>query len=610
MEEHRIHSFHIPVMGLAFTIDTPIKIAKYGISSVVSVGDDVLLEDMRMHYSKVYGMDYVHIGKKDEDYRAKRITAYFNLLNKIVKEQFAGLKSSPFTEGSEIIKYLELVEGSSLPGTLYNNWKKAASAAEKAELETEIRNIIRPGAIDINIMTKLDKTNTAPDGTALPSIYSDALAALRGFAKSDLHSSVVFSAGFNPRLYGYIDEFEDFFPDETGYFKKKVIIKVSDFRSAQIQGKYLAKKGIFVSEFRIESGLNCGGHAFATEGHLLGPILEEFKTSRQELRNELLQLCRPVWEKRNIKNVASIQPNVRVTAQGGIGTANEHRFLLEHYGLDATGWGTPFLLVPEATTVDEKTLEKLVSARAEDLYLSEASPLGVPFNNLRESFSELELKKRLAQDRPGSPCLKKFLVSNTEFTKEPICTASRQYQHLKLKQLDEQNLDESEYKKAFNSIIVKACLCEDLSASAYINTKEKPKIKPAPAICPGPNLAFFSGVFSLKEMVDHIYGRGNVLNSSYRPNMFINELKMYIDYLKKEIDKNIKPAPAKKMQYFDSFKANLAEGINYYKALIPKLVYESKTYLGMMQYDLEKLEAGLAAIIMVNEEMDELVLQA
>jgi hypothetical protein len=23
--------------------------------------------------------------------------------------------------------------------------------------------------------------------------------------------------------------------------------------------------------------LNCGGHAFATEGHLLGPILEEFK---------------------------------------------------------------------------------------------------------------------------------------------------------------------------------------------------------------------------------------------------------------------------------------------------------------------------------------------
>jgi hypothetical protein len=28
------HSFHIPVMGLAFTIDTPIRVAHYGISSV------------------------------------------------------------------------------------------------------------------------------------------------------------------------------------------------------------------------------------------------------------------------------------------------------------------------------------------------------------------------------------------------------------------------------------------------------------------------------------------------------------------------------------------------------------------------------------------------
>lgn len=52
-------------------------------------------------------------------------------------------------------------------------------------------------------------------------------------------------------------------------YYKKVVIKVSDYRSALIQGKYLAKKGIWVSEFRIESGLNCGGHAFATDGYLL-----------------------------------------------------------------------------------------------------------------------------------------------------------------------------------------------------------------------------------------------------------------------------------------------------------------------------------------------------
>ena len=41
------HSFHVPVMGLAFTIDSPIKIAKYGISSVISIVDDILIEKMK-----------------------------------------------------------------------------------------------------------------------------------------------------------------------------------------------------------------------------------------------------------------------------------------------------------------------------------------------------------------------------------------------------------------------------------------------------------------------------------------------------------------------------------------------------------------------------------
>jgi len=36
-QKNNPHSFHVPVMGIAFTIDTPIKIAKYGISSVISL---------------------------------------------------------------------------------------------------------------------------------------------------------------------------------------------------------------------------------------------------------------------------------------------------------------------------------------------------------------------------------------------------------------------------------------------------------------------------------------------------------------------------------------------------------------------------------------------
>ena len=50
---------------------------------------------------------------------------------------------------------------------------------------------------------------------------------------------------------------------------------MSDFRSALIQGKFLAKKGLEIHEFRIESGLNCGGHAFASNGYLLPVLLQE-----------------------------------------------------------------------------------------------------------------------------------------------------------------------------------------------------------------------------------------------------------------------------------------------------------------------------------------------
>ena len=38
------HKFHIPVMGLAYTIDSPIKVARFGISSVISIVEDRLVE--------------------------------------------------------------------------------------------------------------------------------------------------------------------------------------------------------------------------------------------------------------------------------------------------------------------------------------------------------------------------------------------------------------------------------------------------------------------------------------------------------------------------------------------------------------------------------------
>jgi len=596
MMNSRLHSFHIPVLGLAFSINTPIKVAKYGISSVVSLVDDVLIEDMRSYHCKQYGYTYVPIKKTEPDSRARRITAYLDLLDEIIKKQIQEVKRSSLSEESELTKYLELLSDNSPLKKLYYSWLKSDSKVDKALLEEKIKERIEPGDINVNVMAKIDKTNYDNEGNPMPTEQSDALAALRGFANSTVSSSVIISAGFNGRLFSYISTFKDFLPDAHGEFVKSVVLKVSDFRSAQIQGKYLAKKGVWISEFRVESGLNCGGHAFATDGYLLGPILEEFKTKRDALREELYELCKENWKARDLNYVPFI-PLQKLTVQGGIGTANEQKFLLNYYHVDSAGWGTPFLLVPEATNVDEYTLNELVAAKEEDLYLSDASPLGVPYNNLRNTLSEQQIKRRLSLRRPGSPCIKKFLVSNTEFTKTPICTASRQYQHDKQMQLEASGADPAE----FEAISHKACLCEDLTAPSYILTGIKQKIASRTSVCPGPNIAYFSGKYSLKQMVDHIYGRTNLLNDTYRPNMFINELKMYIDYLAGEINKQKGGIGASFSQFVNSFKTNINNGIEYYKTLIPHIECETNKYLAKMKSDLENLECRLAALLIPAE---------
>lgn len=193
---------------------------------------------------------------------------------------------------------------------------------------------------------------------------------------------MVLSAGINPRFYSYFEKFKDFSPDSKGLLKKKIILKVSAYRSVTIQGKYLAKKGLWISEYRIESGLNCGGHAFATDGFLLGPILEEFKNKKEEL----LENTHGVFVKG--LTIPEQPLDLKFTVQGGVGTLHEQEFLLNNYKVDSVGWGTPFLLVPEATSVDIQTRGSLAKAKEEDLYLSCMSPLGVPFNKIKGTADE------------------------------------------------------------------------------------------------------------------------------------------------------------------------------------------------------------------------------
>lgn len=593
------HTFHIPVMGTGFTIDSPLKVAKYGISSVISLVDDTLIEQMRKFYAEKFGEPYIPVEKSDPDRRARRVTEYLNLLDKLVKKQFEELRDSAFEVGSEIHKYFELLPEASALKKIYLHMMTLPEGHKKTQIQGELRQQMQPGSIDVNIMTKLDKPALDENGQPVYNEFSEALANLRGYAQSTVKSAIVFSAGLNQRLYTYVEQFKDFYADASGEIKKRIVLKVSDFRSSFVQGKIFAKKGLWVSEFRVESGLNCGGHAFSSGGYLMGPILEEFKTKRSELLDQLKKLYQSALESKGAP-LPSRMPNFRVTAQGGICTTDEDKFLLEHYELDSTGWGTPFLLCPEATNVDQATLQKLINANEEDLYMSDSSPLGITFNNLRNSSAEEVKRKRIQEGKPGAPCVKNTLALDDEFGKL-LCRASITYQTKKIEQLRKLNLPEEEFERQYKLITAKACICHQLGNGVLQKYGIIPDGSQPVAVCPGPSLAYFSKEVTLKEMIDHIYGRISVLNNKPRPNLFLKELAINIEHLTQYVHDIVPCMDVKQKKYAEQFCQNLHDGIEYYQTLFTETVESAKIFGDNALGSLDELRARLEEFMTKHE---------
>ncbi len=582
------HTFHIPVMGTGFTIDTPLRVAKYGISSVISLVDDVLIEQMRELHCRRAGEPFEPISRGEPDFRARRITAWLNFIDRHVQRQTEELRRSPFEPGSEITRYFRLLPNGKLRQA-YEEMLGAEAGEQREWMQSQLRKAVVAGSIDANIMSKSDWNTSGVGGYEDPTV-TDAAEALRGFAKSTLNSAIVFSAGMNPRLYGYAGHFDEFFPDEQGRLRKTIILKVSDYRSAVIQGKFLAKRGLWVSEYRIESGLNCGGHAFATKGLLLGPILEEFKKSRESLREQLRSLHKKACARLGKTPLESV-PQMRVTVQGGIGTAAENQFLMEHYGVDSTGWATPFLLVPEVSNIDDEHLKKLCEATAGDVFLSNSSPFGLPFWNLRDSASENARRQRIADGRPGHNCTTGYCrLFNTEFTKVPICVGARVYQSKKLAQLEDADLGDEQRAMLREDVLAKSCICHDLAGGATRKNNIDPEAMPA--VCCGPAISDFSKVASLEEMVDHIYGRKPLPMAAGREHMFARELRIYMDSLREEIKRFALGLSIRTPDYFEEYLANLADAVAYYRELAVEFQQEDlRKQLGK---ELEQLKAEVA----------------
>lgn len=98
-------------------------------------------------------------------------------------------------------------------------------------------------------------------------------------------------------------------------------------------------------------------------------------------------------------------------------------------------------------------------------------------------------------------------------------------------------------------------------------------------ICPGFNLAYFSGIFSLK-----------------RPNMFVNELILYVDYYKKQINVQVETLSASQMRSLKSFYTNLLSGIEYYRNLVAAFKNETAQYIEEMKSELNEIEETILSL--------------
>ncbi|MDQ1167643.1 CRISPR/Cas system CMR subunit Cmr6 (Cas7 group RAMP superfamily) [Flavobacterium sp. SORGH_AS 622] len=198
---------------------------------------------------------------------------------------------------------------------------------------------------------------------------------------------------------------------------------------------------------------------------------------------------------------------------------------------------------------------------------------------MRGTSNEILKQKRIEENKAGSSCPKKFLALSKEYDPHGICTASKKYQDIKLQELEakKDSLTIEEFEKSKIKITEKSCLCVGLANASYLENDIKIKGQSqGVVICPGPNLAYFDQEVSLKDMLQHIYQGKSILRTNDRPNLFVKELKMYVDYFRNEIETISGEVTANQLKKWNSFKTNILEGIEYYQNLLSSTLYFKK----------------------------------
>lgn len=552
-----LHKIHIPVMGICYTVDSPIRVAPFGITSVISLVDDGLLEEYRMAYAEREG---ISVGKPEQT-RVGRIRAYLDFVEDEAERRFFALQSMRFVGGT-LPQYSNASAASAndkdkyflmLPpdSPLKEEYMQVCpkSGLSRIGAEATLTAKMKMGEIQANIMVSLNHKDAALD-------------AVRGFAESKVRGSLVLSAGINLGVFEEIAKHKCFYRQkidgEVVAPEKKIILKVSDYRSALTQGKYLAKKGLEVYEYRIESGVNCGGHAFFGAKKLMPDVIREFMDCKENLFETTRNLIAKI-------SIPPTEPS-RITAQGGICNAEEVAEVLS-MGVDGVGVGTPFLLVPQATSCDKDTRRRLAAATSSDVVLSRASPLGVPFMNLLTS-TAAELCREKANrilfgfthsngaaqtapkpahqlstsEEPGFLCRQHYLCREISGFNHPLCMASRDYVLHRLAEISAQEASGTCTHEAAQGlrkeVLERECICRFLGNAGREELRERspslrydsreiaaaraqvPLKREPVSVCPGPDIAYFTREYTLLEMMQHLYGTGPSLTPADKPSAF------------------------------------------------------------------------------------------
>tara|TARA_B000000475_G_C15586896_1_gene278907 strand:- start:41 stop:493 length:453 start_codon:yes stop_codon:yes gene_type:complete len=145
-----------------------------------------------------------------------------------------------------------------------------------------------------------------------------------------------------------------------------------------------------------------------------------------------------------------------------------------------------------------------------------------------------------------------------------------------------------------------------LAATAVINYGVDTRESKGVSICPGPNMAYFSKELSLLDMVNHIYNDVKEVVRSDRPNMFMNELDMYLKYFAKIISEhqnNWQRASEKKL---NSFADNMNEGIHYYKDMFNSI---GDTFLDTKESVRHSLQDATEKMQRMRDDISNLILE-